>query len=739
MSEILAGIELAVRPYLSYFLSPTGNMIFSLMIFILAVSSYFIGRHWLIFYRLERSRKKIPLVIGGWGTRGKSGTERLKAALFTSRGYHVVAKTTGSAAMFIRSIPGRDPLELYIYRPYEKASIWEQRDMLDLAARSRAQVFLWECMALNRRYVQILQKQWMRDDISTITNAFADHEDVQGPSGFDVAQVISEFIPRNSKAVTSEVQMLPLLKEEARRQNCELSVVSERDWLLMPRQILKRFPYEEHPTNVALVLKLAEKLGFDSEESLIEMSERVVPDVGVLKTFRPVYLLGREIIYINGHSANERAGFMNNWRRTGFDEYGLTPSENRWVVTLVNNRADRIARSQVFARIIVEDIFAHRHILAGTNLKGMRGFIDESLKRYLKKQMLIKADDYFANPADEMNRAETRLANVRRLYRMASSSAEALEGMLSSLGIQYDKGRINGICSEWLDRCANSTLEEIESAILAEGEITGLCGGELAPFAAELLARHLVFDDIQQRLMNLPSNSGVTRKDVVTIDDAFRSRRQQFLMRSIVMIEDAGASGDSIIKTMAQSIPPGFSAKIMGMQNIKGPGLELLSRLQSYETVMDLISRLDSGEQRSRMDALTGLLSYGNYGKVDGEAALKAVNEIMERNQDVYASALLPGIEKLREILKHATDENVGKEKKHGSKSPPAWILSQLMLMLDFIRSIGRTRRAMKIRNAILAGRISQSGAARELLELSQMQKGGGYSLPGRKRGRRLR
>ena len=59
--------------------------------------------------------------------------------------------------------------------------------------------------------------------------------------------------------------------------------------------------------------------------------------------------------------------------------------------------------------------------------------------------------------------------------------------------------------------------------------------------------------------------------------------------------------------------------------------------------------------------------------------------------------------------------------------------------MLDFIRSIGRTRRAMKIRNAILAGRISQSGAARELLELSQMQKGGGYSLPGRKRGRRLR
>lgn len=713
-------------------------MIFSLMIFILIVAAYFIGRHWLIFYRLEKNRKKIPLVIGGWGTRGKSGTERLKAALFTSRGYHVVAKTTGSAAMFIRSIPGRDPLELYIYRPYEKASIWEQRDMLDLAARSRAQVFLWECMALNRRYVQILQKQWMRDDIATITNAFADHEDVQGPSGFDVAQVISEFIPHNSRAVTSEVQMLPLLKEEARRQNCDLSVVSERDWLLMPRQILKRFPYEEHPANVALVLKLAEKLGLDREESLIEMSERVVPDIGVLKAFRPLNILGREIIYINGHSANERAGFMNNWRRTGFDEFGLTPSENRWVVTLVNNRADRIARSQVFARIVVEDIFAHRHILAGTNLKGMRGFIDEKLKRYLKKQTLINAEDYFKNPADEMNRAETRLANMRKLYRMANSAAEALGGMLKSVNILVDSGQIDNICSRWLDRCQTLTLEEIEAAILSEGEITGICGKDLAPFATELLVRHLVTDDVLRRLLNLRINKSATRKDIVAIDDTFKQRRQQFLMRSLVIIEDAKASGDAIIHAIAQSIPPGFSAKIMGMQNIKGPGLELLSRLQSYESVMDMVARLDSGDQRSRMDALTSLLSYGNYGIVDSEAALKSINEIMEQNCDVYASSMLPGLEKLREILKRTISEAVNNKEQSG-KSSGIWILSQLGLMLDFIRSISRTRKAIRIREAILSGRISQSGAAKELLELSQLQKGGSYSLPGRKRGRRLR
>ncbi len=60
-------------------------------------------------------------------------------------------------------------------------------------------MFLWECMALNPLFVQLLQRDWMRDDIVTLTNAYPDHEDIQGPAGVDVAEVITEFIRRRAR------------------------------------------------------------------------------------------------------------------------------------------------------------------------------------------------------------------------------------------------------------------------------------------------------------------------------------------------------------------------------------------------------------------------------------------------------------------------------------------------------------------------------------------------------------
>ena len=42
---------------------------------------------------------------------------------------------------------------------------------------------------------------------------------------------------------------------------------------------------------------------------------------------------------------------------------------------MVNNRADRVARSRVFASVLVEDISADRHFLIGGNLNEGRGNI----------------------------------------------------------------------------------------------------------------------------------------------------------------------------------------------------------------------------------------------------------------------------------------------------------------------------------------------------------------------------
>ena len=165
--EYLQGL---VQRYSTYFYSVYDNTLQQLLLFSVLFAAFFIGRHMLANWKLRKARRRIPLFLGGWGTRGKSGTERLKAALVGALGYGMVSKTTGCEAMFIHNDPFGDPLEIPLYRPYDKATIWEQSNVIQMADRMDASVFLWECMGLNPTYVDILQRQWSRDDLSTVTN-----------------------------------------------------------------------------------------------------------------------------------------------------------------------------------------------------------------------------------------------------------------------------------------------------------------------------------------------------------------------------------------------------------------------------------------------------------------------------------------------------------------------------------------------------------------------------------------
>ncbi|MDQ1258062.1 MAG: hypothetical protein QG656_2671, partial [Candidatus Hydrogenedentes bacterium] len=237
----------------SYFFSVYENSLYELCVFIVGLSALFMGRILYLSYAMRKARNRLPLVIGGWGTRGKSGTERLKAALLGAYGFGIFSKTTGCEAMFLYAYPFGPLREILLFRPYEKATIWEQYNVVRLADRLEADVFLWECMALTPAFVYILQRQWMRDDAATITNTYPDHEDIQGPAGIDIPEVMTNFIPRNATLVTSEEQMRPILVEAARGLGTQTRCVGWLEAGLIPPDVLGRFSYQEHPYNVALV------------------------------------------------------------------------------------------------------------------------------------------------------------------------------------------------------------------------------------------------------------------------------------------------------------------------------------------------------------------------------------------------------------------------------------------------------------------------------------------------------
>ena len=63
-------------------------------------------------------------------------------------------------------------------------------------------------------------------------------------------------------------------------------------------------------------------------------------------------------------------------------------NRNTWIATVINNRADRVARSRAFAGIMVNDIAADRHFLIGSNLKGLQGMIWEAWDEFASKVSL---------------------------------------------------------------------------------------------------------------------------------------------------------------------------------------------------------------------------------------------------------------------------------------------------------------------------------------------------------------
>src|SRR3546814_19828213 len=90
-----------------------------------------------------------------------------------------------------------------------------------------------------------------------------------------------------------------------------------------------------------------------------------------------------------GNSANERFGAMGNWTRMGFADHDLAHDPEVFVTTVVNNRADRVPRSRVFARILARDVAAAGHFPLGSNIEGLMGFIQEEWQAFIGEKTLF--------------------------------------------------------------------------------------------------------------------------------------------------------------------------------------------------------------------------------------------------------------------------------------------------------------------------------------------------------------
>lgn len=730
-----------------YFFGTRGNGILALAVFTAGLFTYFLCDAYRKREEVRTSRMQIPLCVGGWGTRGKSGTERLKAALFNGLGFEVFAKTTGSEAMFVHSAPGGTPHEFFIYRPYDKATIWEQKDMVSLGARMGVEVFLWECMALQPSFVELLQNDWMHDDIATLTNAYPDHEDIQGPTGQNVAQVITHFMPEGGRVVTTEDHFLPLFQEASKSKETDLIHSPWWEAELIPEELLEQFPYREHPRNMALVATMAEELGVPRTKALGMMAEFVQPEIGVLKVFPRVQVRGRNITFINGHSANERTGFLNNWVRTGLDKVDPNVDGDRAVVTVINNRWDRVARSEVFARIMVEDAAADKHVLIGTNIEGLTRYVSGALDAHLAQREIVSAEDLAAGEEGHQ-RAQSRLgrelATVKvpvptvatfldRAARFAKGAnlqlgisdglealvGNALSGEGTELRVDYVRTELAGAFHAVIDECLVAGTTE-HDAWLPE-TLEPATKDQVKEHALYLLARMAVHARLRARLPG-GSNATAPKLRIDAFHQEFRAAYRGLFMETLVPVGDPTVTGDQIVDVCAKSVGPGLEVSVMGAQNIKGTGLDWVYRWMAVDKVTAALKAVESGGVEEQRRGLETLETFSDHGFVDAGLAESVLPQLIEdatseqqaeRLRQVHARLSATHAEKVQSLVAHKSGTRVDRA------------LRSLEKTFDYLDSVRRRKIADHLADDLVNMRISHARAAIETRKLYERQKGG--------------
>lgn len=304
--------------------------------------------------RHRRNLRAIPIRIHVNGTRGKSAVTRLIAAGLRAGGIRTCAKTTGTLARMI--FP--DGSEYPVHRP-ARANIREQIRIVRSAVRARAEALVIECMALQPALQSLCELRLVQSTHGVITNARADHLDVMGPTSVDVAKSLSGTVPLSARLYTAEQKHLPILRYAAQDRDCDLIEVDEDAVASVSWDELDRFPYVEHPDNVALALRVCQDLGVERNTALAGMWD-AQPDPGVMSVYQ-VQEADRQIAFVNGFAANDPESTGKIW------ELILARfSRMAHRIAIINCRADRPDRSEQIASSCLEWTRADHYLVVGT-------------------------------------------------------------------------------------------------------------------------------------------------------------------------------------------------------------------------------------------------------------------------------------------------------------------------------------------------------------------------------------
>ncbi|HUS87140.1 MAG TPA: poly-gamma-glutamate synthase PgsB [Bacteroidales bacterium] len=277
--------------------------------------------------------RKIPLRISVSGTRGKTTIVRLLASVFRKNGMVVLAKTTGSEAKYILPDGSEKPV-----RRWGITTIMEQKRLIKLALKLKADCIITEIMSINPENHYIETQKLIRPGITILSNFRPDHTSKIYLSPEEAsASFLNDIFP-SSKMFIHENELNGDLENAVYRKGSELIRVTDGffDGAGLPEGVLN-YRFSE---NLDLVSSVSRFHGIGYNRILEGITEAKL-DIGNFEINR-FSREGKETCFVNSFAANDPLSTSILIRKA----LTITGKDDSFVYGIISLRNDRGERSK---------------------------------------------------------------------------------------------------------------------------------------------------------------------------------------------------------------------------------------------------------------------------------------------------------------------------------------------------------------------------------------------------------
>jgi hypothetical protein len=204
---------------------------------------------------------------------------------------------------------------------------------------------------------------------------------------------------------------------------------------------------------------------------------------------------------------------------------------------------------------------------------------------------------------------------------------------------------------------------------------------------------------------------------IFEVEQAFRRLWCDLFAETLISIEDPGVSGDQIVNAVAAACPPGFRARILGMQNIKGAGLDFAYRWLIWERTARTLAALERSRGAEALPLAESLAAAEDLGILDLSAAEETVRRAAAREEENSRPLERLAEQLAQRRMARARDLEVAPGTERST------VRAGLDELLELWHGVLRRRRAARIVEGLCRGQISHRRAAEETRTLIRGEK----------------